>query len=51
MFIPENLDWLTTILKQRRTKLAELVNFPVMLWSGKAISRNFPANHFSFRPR
>ncbi|NJP11495.1 MAG: aminopeptidase P family protein [Leptolyngbyaceae cyanobacterium RU_5_1] len=40
---------LANVLKQRREKLAELINFPVMLWSGRSRSRNFPANTFPFR--
>ena len=39
-----------TILKNRRIKLSILTNLPVILWSGKAISRNFPANKYPFRP-
>ena len=41
---------LPTILKNRRVKLANLIKNPVILWSGKAISRNFPANRYPFRP-
>lgn len=37
------------ILKQRRQKLAELCQNPVILWSGGASSRNFPANRYPFR--
>lgn len=40
---------LAEVLKKRRTKLAELVNFPVILWSGNPISRNFRANVYPFR--
>ena len=36
-------------LKQRRTKLAELVDCPVILWSGSPLRRNFSANKFPFR--
>jgi Xaa-Pro aminopeptidase len=36
-------------LRQRRYKLAALVNFPVVLWSGRSSSRNFPANVYPFR--
>ena len=38
------------ILKQRRQKLAQLIDFPVILWSGCPSSRNFRANVFPFRP-
>lgn len=37
------------MLRQRREKLANLINVPVMLWSGRRSSRNFPANTFPFR--
>ncbi len=37
-------------LKNRREKLAQLISFPVILWSGKPSSRNFPHNTFPFRP-
>lgn len=36
-------------LCQRRQRLAEKIDFPVILWSGRSISRNFPANTFPFR--
>lgn len=38
-----------TTLKERWQKLAQLVKFPVLIWSGKLLSRNFPANKFPFR--
>jgi Xaa-Pro aminopeptidase len=37
------------ILTQRRKKLSDLVNFPVVLWSGCSVARNFPANPYPFR--
>ncbi|MDJ0843924.1 aminopeptidase P family protein [Crocosphaera sp.] len=37
------------LLKNRRKKLAKLINFPIVLWSGKAPSKNFRANHYPFR--
>lgn len=40
---------LETILRERRQRLAELVDFPVVLWSGRSKSRNFPANKYPFR--
>ncbi|MBD1850703.1 aminopeptidase P family protein [Leptolyngbya sp. FACHB-711] len=43
------LPSLPKILRQRRQQLAQQVNFPVVLWSGRQSSRNFPANHFPFR--
>jgi Xaa-Pro aminopeptidase len=42
------LTWVE-ILRDRRRRLAELVDFPVLLWSGRRSSRNFPANTFPFR--
>lgn len=37
-------------LHQRRQRLADEVDFPVVLWSGRAPARNFPANRYRFRP-
>ncbi len=36
-------------LRQRRQRLAKQIDVPVLLWSGCAPSRNFPANVFPFR--
>jgi Xaa-Pro aminopeptidase len=36
-------------LFQRRNKLGNLVDFPVILWSGCRTPRNYPANLFPFR--
>ena len=36
-------------LKQRRDRLAKIFPYPVILRSGKALSRNFPANTYPFR--
>ena len=36
-------------LKNRRTKLANLIDVPTILWSGKSPSKNFRANHYPFR--
>lgn len=36
-------------LRQRRERLAELVSFPVILWSGQRSARNYPANTYPFR--
>ncbi|MBD2663144.1 aminopeptidase P family protein [Richelia sinica] len=41
---------LAEILRQRRQKLATLIDFPAVLWSGGSSPRNFPANTFPFRP-
>ncbi|MEO0540185.1 MAG: aminopeptidase P family protein [Cyanobacteria bacterium P01_A01_bin.105] len=40
---------LAATLRQRRQKLAQLVNFPVVLWSGEPRPRNFAANIYPFR--
>lgn len=36
-------------LRQRRQRLAQRFDAPVILWSGRAPARNFPANHYPFR--
>ena len=40
---------LSLSLEQRRKQLAQLSDYPVILWSGKPLSRNFPANSYPFR--
>ncbi|MDB9529098.1 aminopeptidase P family protein [Oscillatoria sp. CS-180] len=40
---------LAETLRSRRERLAERINFPVMLWSGRPRARNFPANTYPFR--
>ncbi|TVQ08441.1 MAG: M24 family metallopeptidase [Leptolyngbya sp. DLM2.Bin27] len=40
---------LAQVLKQRRDRLAEIYPGSVVLWSGQAVSRNFPANVYPFR--
>jgi Xaa-Pro aminopeptidase len=40
---------LPNTLRHRRQKLAELIDFPVILWSGNSSPRNFPANYYPFR--
>ncbi|HEY9668065.1 MAG TPA: aminopeptidase P family protein [Coleofasciculaceae cyanobacterium] len=40
---------LAITLLNRRQRLAQLVNFPVILWSGQRSPRNFAANLFPFR--
>lgn len=50
--LPENTIPRTSLadtLRKRRQRLAKLVNFPVMLWSGCRPSRNYPDNRFPFR--
>ncbi|MEB3295404.1 MAG: aminopeptidase P family protein [Synechococcales bacterium] len=37
------------MLQARRIKLAQLLETPVLLWSGDRPARNFPANHYPFR--
>ncbi len=41
---------LANTLRQRRDKLAKLIDFPVILWSGSPSPRNFSANVFPHRP-
>ncbi|MEO1372814.1 MAG: aminopeptidase P family protein [Cyanobacteria bacterium J06635_10] len=41
---------LAEILRQRREKLAKLIDFPAILWSGSRSPRNFAANPFRHRP-
>ncbi|HEY9880980.1 MAG TPA: aminopeptidase P family protein [Leptolyngbyaceae cyanobacterium] len=43
------LPSLAETLQQRRKRLAQQVNFPVVLWSGRPSSRNYPANTYPFR--
>ncbi|MEG4031038.1 MULTISPECIES: aminopeptidase P family protein [unclassified Microcoleus] len=49
MKITQGDDLLTNTLQQRRQKLASLINFPVILWSGRSIPRNYPALTYPFR--
>ncbi|NEP61492.1 MAG: aminopeptidase P family protein [Symploca sp. SIO2G7] len=41
---------LAQTLKIRRQQLAKHLDSPVLLWSGQATARNFPANTYPFRP-
>ncbi len=49
MEIHRDYTTLATTLHDRRQRLAKLIDFPVILWSGQASPRNFPANPFPFR--
>ena len=40
---------LASILQSRRRRLAKLIDFPVLLWSGTAKPRNFTANIYPYR--
>lgn len=40
---------LATTLRERRQRLATVIDFPAVLWSGQRSSRNFPANLYPFR--
>ncbi len=40
---------LADTLRKRRKRLFDLIDFPVVLWSGCAPSRNYPANKLPFR--
>ena len=50
MTITYSPNSLANTLRQRREKLANLINFPAVLWSGSPNSRNFTANIFPHRP-
>ncbi|MEB3356848.1 MAG: aminopeptidase P family protein [Synechococcales bacterium] len=41
---------LADTLRQRRIRLAQRFDHPVVLWSGQPQPRNFPANVYPFRP-
>ncbi|MEM9925409.1 MAG: aminopeptidase P family protein [Cyanobacteria bacterium P01_D01_bin.50] len=43
-------NFLAEILRQRREKLTQLIDFPAILWSGSRSPRNFAANPFRHRP-
>lgn len=49
MKLPRHSNSLAKTLRDRRHRLASLVDFPVVLWSGQSSSRNFPANVYPFR--
>ncbi|HIK07658.1 MAG TPA: aminopeptidase P family protein [Trichormus sp. M33_DOE_039] len=40
---------LAETLRHRRQRLASLIDFPVILWSGHSSPRNFPASPYPFR--
>lgn len=40
---------LAATLRQRRQRLAQRIDFPVVLWSGRPVARNFPALTYPFR--
>lgn len=40
---------LVDVLRDRRQRLAALIDVPVLLWAGRRPSRNFPANQYPFR--
>ncbi|MEG4961697.1 MULTISPECIES: aminopeptidase P family protein [unclassified Microcoleus] len=49
MEITKSDKFLVNSLHQRRQKLASLIDFPTILWSGRSIPRNYPALTFPFR--
>jgi Xaa-Pro aminopeptidase len=49
MEILEHDSTLAMTLRDRRQRLSRLIDFPVILWSGRRSPRNFPANPFPFR--
>jgi Xaa-Pro aminopeptidase len=50
MLIQNTSNSLVATLRQRRQRLAKLIDFPAILWSGNSSPRNFAANVFPFRP-
>ncbi|RCJ23843.1 Xaa-Pro aminopeptidase [Nostoc minutum NIES-26] len=49
MVIHNTCSSLADTLSYRRQRLANLIDFPAILWSGSSSPRNFPANVFPFR--
>ncbi|MEH2153816.1 aminopeptidase P family protein [Nostoc sp.] len=49
MLIQQTSTSLVDTLRLRRQQLANLIDFPAILWSGSNSPRNFPANPFAFR--
>ncbi|MDZ8222140.1 aminopeptidase P family protein [Nostoc sp. ChiVER01] len=49
MLIQQTSTFLVDTLRHRRQQLANLIDFPAILWSGSNSPRNFPANLFPFR--
>ncbi|MEH1873526.1 aminopeptidase P family protein [Nostoc sp.] len=49
MLIQQTSTSLIDTLRHRRQQLANLIDFPVILWSGSNSPRNFAANPFPFR--
>ncbi|MEO1428228.1 MAG: aminopeptidase P family protein [Cyanobacteria bacterium J06632_19] len=50
MTITSTPNSLANTLRQRREKLANLIDFPAVFWSGNPSPRNFAANIFPHRP-
>jgi Xaa-Pro aminopeptidase len=49
MFVNDLDSQQVKVLQQRRVSLGDRLSTPVLLWSGLAPSRNFPANRYPFR--
>jgi len=49
MLIQNTTSSLIDTLRDRRQRLANLIDFPAIIWSGGSSPRNFPANVFPFR--
>ncbi|NJK37492.1 MAG: aminopeptidase P family protein [Oscillatoriales cyanobacterium RM2_1_1] len=49
MYLPPDCQAIQMALPQRRQRLSELIDIPVVLWSGRYSPRNFPANTYPFR--
>lgn len=49
MLMQKTSSTLIETLRQRRQRLANLINFPAILWSGRRSPRNYRANVFPYR--
>ncbi|WP_193200184.1 aminopeptidase P family protein [Nostoc sp. MG11] len=49
MLIQNTTSSLVDTLRHRRQQLANLIDFPAIIWSGGSNPRNFPANRFPLR--
>ncbi|MBD2204901.1 aminopeptidase P family protein [Calothrix sp. FACHB-1219] len=49
MLIPNTSSSLIDTLRQRRQRLAQIIDFPAVIWSGSSNPRNFAANVYPFR--
>ncbi|MFK8182629.1 MAG: aminopeptidase P family protein [Phormidesmis sp.] len=47
--VSQSIPELADTLRSRRQRLAQLINFPILLWSGTPKPRNFAANIYPYR--